>query len=222
MKLHYPYSWNERKVLLEDRVLFVPDQLENYGQFIFPGWFALFDNEHPVKVEYCSGNGMWIVEKAMAEPQINWVAVEQKFERIGKTWVKVVKRKLTNLFMVCGEGLISTQNYFPSASIAEVFINFPDPWPKRRHWKNRIVESTFLQELKRILLPQGLLNLVTDDLNYSQVMIKEALKHFSALHPAPHYIEELPGYGSSYFEDLWRSKGKKIRYHQFYNESKDP
>lgn len=221
MKLPYPYKWNERQVLLQDGVLFVPEQLKNYKSFVFPGWPAIFGNDHPVKVEYCSGNGMWVAEKAVAEPAFNWVAVERKFERIGKTWSKAKKRKLSNLFMVYGEGLNITSNYFPSQSISEIFINFPDPWPKRRHWKNRIVQQPFLQQLQRILKPEGILTLVTDDIDYSSVMIKETEMQFQSLHPAPYYIEELPGYGSSYFEELWRSKGKPIRYHQFQKTSVD-
>lgn len=217
--LKSPFTWDERQILIKDRVWFVPDYYEHYETFQFPGWTdpEIFGNEAPVYVEYCSGNGSWAAAKALAHKEVNWVAVEKKFWRVRKIWSKIKNRKLGNLFAICGEGWNLTRRYIPDASVDRVFINFPDPWPKQRHAKHRIIQPQFLDEMRRILKPDGVITFVTDDPPYSEWTIDAFSKHaaFSSCYAAPYYLTELPEYGSSYFEELWRGKGKAIRYHQF-------
>jgi len=118
---------------------------------------------------------------------------------------------------VCGEGYRLTHHYIPNESIHSVYINFPDPWPKKRHAKHRIIQPSFIEQVHRILQFEGLLTLVTDDEGYSDIMINILLpmKGFQSIFDKPYYVGTYPDYGSSYFEDLWRQKGKSIRYHVF-------
>jgi tRNA (guanine-N7-)-methyltransferase len=71
--------------------------------------------------------------------------------------------------------------------------------------------------MHRILKTKGTVTFVTDDMAYSDWTIHHFGQHtgYQSTYPAPFYQHEMPGYGSSYFEDLWRQKGKAIRYHQF-------
>lgn len=218
--LKVPFKWDERCVLINDRVWYVPKHIaKDQKEFVFPGWDHpdLFGNNNPVRVEYCSGNGAWIAEKAVADPLSNWVAVEKKFVRARKIWSKVKNLKLNNLIVICGEGHNATQKFFPSQSIQDIFINFPDPWPKTRHAKNRIIQPAFIEEMARSLKDKMMMTFVTDDPDYSHWMVKtmKSSMSFTSVHADPHYITELEGYGSSYFDQLWREKGKVIRYHQF-------
>jgi tRNA (guanine-N7-)-methyltransferase len=217
--LKSPFSWQDRQITIKDRIFYVPDQLESYESFRFPGWQHpdVFAKDLPIRIEYCSGNGAWIAAKAKEDSQSNWVAIEKRFVRVRKIWSKLKNENLDNLFVVCGEGYRTTQLYFPSSSVAEVFINFPDPWPKKRHAKHRIVQPHFVQEVWRILKEGCLFTLVTDDAVYSSIMIEvlKGCKGFEPCFPDPHFVTDFPGYGTSYFEDLWRSKGKAIHYHQF-------
>lgn len=217
--LKSPFSWDKRHILIKDRVWYVPEYYANYDEFTFPGWdhVDLFGNKNPVCVEYCSGNGAWIAAKAQENPHLNWVAVEMKFGRARKIWSKIQNLQLKNLIVVVGEGFIVTNNYFPKNSISQVYVNFPDPWPKKRHWKHRIIQTKFLTEMSRILELDGVMTFVTDDFDYSVWTIDTFLNHadFASCHPEKHFVTEFPNYGNSYFEDLWREKGKVIRYHQF-------
>lgn len=212
-----PLSW--KSVQIQDRILHIPGNCPDYDSFVFPGWNHpnLFGNHNPVNIEYCSGNGAWIAAKAAAHPNINWVAVEKKYPRVRKIWSKIKNHNLSNLFIICGEGYTATSKYIPSASISESFINFPDPWPKTRHHKHRIVRPEFVNELSRIFRGDGTLNFVTDDEEYSNWTIKvmQGMTGFSAVYSSPHYVTEDQEYGTSYFEDLWRDKGRTIRYHKF-------
>lgn len=217
--LKSPFKWDERKVILRDRVWFVPDYLERYDDFTFPGFNAaeMFGNNNPVHIEYCSGNGSWIAEKAMQSCDINWVAVEKRFDRTRKIWSKVKNEKVDNLVAVCGDGQVVTHHYFCDESVDAIYINFPDPWPKTKHHKNRIINEEFLKSVCRVLKHGGSLTFVTDDADYSDYAIGQFEKNgsFVSQFGDKNYSEEMSGYGSSYFEDLWRSKGLKIRYHNY-------
>lgn len=215
--LKSPFKWDERRLLYEDRVLYVPDYYEQFDRFEFPGWQPLFGNEGPIKVEYCSGNGAWVSNRALADPAANWIAIEKKFVRVRKIWSKIKNLNLPNLIAVCGEGRRVTSHFLPHESVDEVYINFPDPWPKKRHFKHRIIQPPFIVELCRILKVGGTVNLVTDDPDYSTWMIAVMNGHtgFKSEYPAPFYITERPDYGTSWFDELWREKGRKIHYHQF-------
>lgn len=217
--LTIPFEWDDRKVVIHDRVWFIPGLLKTPHDFQFPGWEDphLFGNSNPVVVEYCSGNGLWIIGKAKEFPNINWVAVEIKYHRVRKIWSKIKNEGLPNLIVVCGEAMRATRDHFPAHSFQNAYINFPDPWPKSRHAKNRLIQSNFLQEMRRTLKEEGVVTFVTDDLCYSDwtINIFQHALGFNPLLPAPFYTSEMNHYGTSYFEHLWRQRGKPIRYHQF-------
>jgi len=214
-----PTTWEERYVTIQDRVWYVPEHYQRYDQYTFPGWRHgdLFGNDHPVVIEYCSGNGTWIAHRAAEHAKLNWLAVEKRFDRVRKIWSKIKNQALGNLVALCGEAETATRHYFPAGSVDAIYINFPDPWPKKRHAKHRLIKSSFLDEMERILKSGGTVCIVTDDPDYSELVIEEFARHpsFSSSYPAPYYITDLPDYGASYFEELWREKGRVIRYHLF-------
>ncbi len=205
-----------------ERVWYLPSRPIEKSAFTFSGWNdpLLFPKNQPVHLEYCSGNGAWVAAKAAAYPQFNWVAVEKKFDRVRKIWSKIHNLQLSNLLVIFGEAMQLTQTFIPVESIDHIYINFPDPWPKKRHAKNRLLLPPFITELHRILQPQGAVDFVTDDSYHSNEVIAHFLSQpgWKPRDPTPYYIEELAGYGDSYFENLWREKGKQIRYHQFKKE----
>lgn len=187
--------------------------------FVFPHWEHpdLFNNDKPVHVEYCSGNGAWIAERALANPNINWVAVEIKLGRTRKIWAKIKNLQLDNLLVINAEGEFATEMYFPKNSVAAIYINFPDPWPKRYHSKNRIIKPSFVNAMSGILKENGEITVVTDDAMFSEWTLKifKNASQFTCPIAAPHYKTEWTNYGDSYFDNLWREKGRTIRYHHF-------
>lgn len=217
--LKWPFSWAERKPLIEDQVFWVPENYTHPGYYVFPGFddAAVFGNRKPVRLEICSGNGSWIATKAAEDPDSNWVALERKFDRVQKIWAKGQRNDLNNLFTVCGDAFAAAEHYMLSQSLDEVFINFPDPWPKKRHAKNRIVQESFMVHLRRLMKEGAKLTVVTDDEAYAE-QVREVLSQdagFVNCHPEKGYITELPGYGTSYFEEMWRDMGKTIQYMQY-------
>lgn len=210
---------SERQVLIQDRIWYVPNDAQQSGEFQFPGWNheELFGNQRPVCVEYCSGNGAWIASRAAADPLTNWVAVERKFDRVRKIWSKLQNLRLNNLVIVYGEAEEVTARYFPEGSIEQIYINFPDPWPKNRHARHRLIQPRFIEQMGRVLKHGGETTFVTDDPNYSIWTIQKMRNslQFVSSYPEPYFLTDCEDYGSSYFEKLWRDKGKVIRFHKF-------
>lgn len=206
--LKYPFSWENRRPHFEDAVLYVPDYYDRHKEWVFPGFEAMFGNSSPVIIEYCAGNGTWIAEKAKNTPA-NWVAVEYRFDRARKIWSKMKNYQLSNLITVCGEAQIFTSAYLPSQSVSEAYINFPDPWPKEKHAKHRLFQPPFVQELARVV--QKSVTVVTDDEPYAE-QIQSAM---ALSWKVSKYTNEWPDYGTSFFDSLWRQKGKKIHYFTF-------
>ena len=200
----------------EQQILYIPKQaqLEN---LLHVSISEIFPENQPLAIEYCSGNGDWVVEQARDQPDWNWIAVERKCDRVRKIWSKRSHLRLNNLLIIWGEALLFTQHYLKESSVGDIYINFPDPWPKNRHRKNRLIGTTFFAELERVLQTQGRLVLVTDEPICGDEAVK-VVQQVSGFQPAvsnPYYQLHRPGYGSSYFETLWKSKGKQIRYYEF-------
>ena len=214
--LKHPFRWEDRRPLIDGRVFYVPDYYQEHHLFTFPLFeeSPIFGNARPVHLEYCSGNGTWIVEKALADPDTNWVAVERDFERVRKIVSKGCNLKLSNLFVICGEAFTFTKHYVRDHSIEQIYVNFPDPWPKDKHAKHRLFQPLFADETARVIKPGKRGIFVTDDPPYSEQIcsVMRASNKWEPSYPDPYYLTEREGYGTSFFEELWREKGKTIRY----------
>jgi tRNA (guanine-N7-)-methyltransferase len=223
-QLKSPFTWEARHPLLRDRVLYVPHYYDRHEEYLFPGWASseVFGREAPIEVEYCAGNGEWIVAKALAHPERNWVAVEFQFERARKIWSKIHNLQLSNLLVVCGEALTFTKYYVQAGTFSASYVNFPDPWPKPRHEKKRLLQEPFFLELARASQEGSIATLVTDHAGYVTQIVEvlEKLPPWSSCHPFPHYITDYPGYGTSYFDSLWREQGLDVHYIQYENGEK--
>lgn len=216
-ELHFPYSWEERRPLYHKGIFFVPSFYFEHDRGALPPFAELFQNDHPISMELCSGNGEWVIQQALSDRGRNWISVEKKFCRVKKIWSKMRQHNLKNLLLVRGEAEDFLAHYLPDRSCRSIYINFPDPWPKERHAKNRLIKQPFIDQMRRILSPEGRLLIVTDDIPYTESIIDSMHKsQWQSRHPEPFFITSMPGYGSSFFERLWKDKGKEIRYMEFY------
>jgi tRNA (guanine-N7-)-methyltransferase len=219
--LKFPFTWEHRKPHLDDRMLYVPKFYDKHDLWSPIAWNnpEMFGNDNDLCIEFCSGNGAWILEKAKAHPLKNWVAVEKRFDRASKIWARMKNTSVTNVLVVCGEAEPFADHYVNEDAFSEIYINFPDPWPKERHAKNRIFRQPFIKRVSQIAKKDAKATFVTDDEVYSLQMIEEMSKSgaWKSTLPDPQYVTDWPQYGSSYFDELWRAKGKTIRYMQFSN-----
>lgn len=209
----FPFLKESASISLHDGMLFIPPQIQTES-YTFPGWNACFENEAPVHVEFCSGNGSWILDKAKAFPSINWVAVEKRFDRVRKIWSKKVNYGLKNVLIVFGDARVFMKECMPEKSIERLYINFPDPWPKRRHSKHKIISDALFQEAKHVIIPDGTLIFVTDDDPYSSFFIECSERNRSLYKQAEEKKDVPEDYGTSFFHELFVSQGKTIHYHE--------
>lgn len=205
-----PFDFENRKPVIIDGLLYVPTNYENHKDFKQ----KLFLNENHIYLEYCSGNGDWILQEAKKNPNINFIAVEKKFLRARKIWVKMHNENVNNLLVVLSDAETFTKFYLKDNIISKIYINFPDPWPKKKHAKNRLIQNDFILEMKRVLIEKKNIEIVTDDETYSNQIIQNMNIHFKSVYEDPFFEKNLE-YGKSYFKELWISKGKDIRFHKF-------
>lgn len=206
------FSWEERRPLLHEGMFCVPRYYQNHETFIFSPR-EVFGNDNPICIEFCSGNGEWIARAAGLYPEYNWIGVERQFKRARQIWSKKQNLGLHNLLPVCGMAEDFCLHYLKNAVVSKAYVNFPDPWPKNGHAKKRLIQRPFIDLLTNVSQKGTLLTLVTDDEKYSNQMMSVVLEH-----PRWRSIEDrmLPeDYGTSYFNRLWQSLGKSIRYMQF-------
>ncbi len=215
-QLWIPFSYEERRPVLLEQFLYIP-ALYDHGGWVPVPWRTLFANDNPVSLEYCSGNGQWIAKRAKQHPERNWVAVEKRFDRSKQIWKWAMRENLKNLYIVCSEGALFSKHYAPRNALDEVYVNFPDPWPKLRHAKHRIIQRSFVEVLEPLLKPQAIVTLATDHPEYAQQMIRtfRGSPGWESLHPEPYYLPEWPNYGESFFETLWRERKCNFHYMQF-------
>jgi tRNA (guanine-N7-)-methyltransferase len=134
----------------------------------FSGWKNFFGNDHPLKVEIGCGKDDSLIKRATLEPEINFIGIENdagiayRFER------KVRRSKITNLRIVLFDAHFVLKNLLDRESVRVFFLQFPDPWPKRRHARRRVLSLEFVQEIWERLVPQGEFFIATDVLEMAQ------------------------------------------------------
>ncbi|MBN8249898.1 MAG: tRNA (guanosine(46)-N7)-methyltransferase TrmB [Verrucomicrobia bacterium] len=134
---------------------------------------ALFGNEYPVELELGAGDGSFLAQWAAAVPDHNFVGVERLLGRLRKLDRKARRAGLRNLRCLRVEGSYVLEWMVPQGSLAGLHVYFPDPWPKRRHWKRRLIQRRFAELAAAALVSGGHVFLRTDHEGYFEA-IQEA------------------------------------------------
>lgn len=133
-------------------------------------WSELFPKNQPIEVEIGAGDGSFIAQYANLRPEINFLAVERLLGRLRKVAKKSCRNNLQNLRCLRIEAAYLLSFLLPKNSVTALHIYFPDPWPKRKHRKNRLINEDFPELAARVLVPNGRIYLRTDDHDYFQQM----------------------------------------------------
>lgn len=133
-----------------------------------PDWKEIFGNDRPLRVEIGPGKGKFLIEVAQREPQANYVAIEIRPKRVEKIRSKVARAELKNIQVYLGNAKESLGAMFSPAGVEIFFAHFPDPWPKRKHERRRLIDVDFVQVLYDLLRPDGKIYLTTDVGSYAE------------------------------------------------------
>jgi tRNA (guanine-N7-)-methyltransferase len=126
----------------------------------------LFPETRPVEVELGCGDGSFLAGWAALLPDRNFIGVERLLGRIRKLDRKGRRTGLRNLSLLRIEAAYFVEWMLPAESISALHVYFPDPWPKRKHRKNRLINTRFTALASRVLQPGGVIYLRTDDADY--------------------------------------------------------
>jgi tRNA (guanine-N7-)-methyltransferase len=180
-------------------------------------WENVFANASPIEVEIGFGKCGFLLAIAADHPQVNFLGIESSRKYYRKGVRKVRRAELPNVKLALGEARILFQRYFPDASVERVFVNFPDPWPKNRHAKRRLLQPAFLDVLARKVMPGGSVNIATDDDAYSlqiQEVFQADARYTRQAYQTRQHEEPLRPYVTEY-EQMFLDEGKTIHYFTF-------
>jgi tRNA (guanine-N7-)-methyltransferase len=131
----------------------------------------IFPRAQPLEIELGSGDGSFLAQYAQRHPERNFVGVERLLGRLRKLDRKGRRAGLTNLRGVRIESSYFLEYLVPAHSVSTLHIYFPDPWPKRKHRRNRLINEQFPIVARQALVPGGVVYLRTDDRDYFEQMV---------------------------------------------------
>lgn len=141
------------------------------GPIDFAAWFG---RSAPVLLEIGSGMGETTSRLAAAAPEVNYVAVEVYEAGLGQLMLRAENLGLTNLRLVHGDAVVLLAEHVAPRSLSGVRIFFPDPWPKKKHHKRRLIQPEFIALVASRLAPGATLHMATDWDHYAEQMLEVA------------------------------------------------
>ncbi|MCG8338041.1 MAG: tRNA (guanosine(46)-N7)-methyltransferase TrmB [Proteobacteria bacterium] len=178
-------------------------------------FFDFVKTDAPLIVDLGCGAGNFLRDYAMQKPDARFVGFELRFKRLVKGAVKFKKRDIDNIKLVQARAE-DIADWLPEKAVSEIYVNFPDPWPKKRHHKHRLISQQFLKNVYKLLSDDGNFTFKTDHWDYF-TYAAEQVKNCPYLH-VKEYSEDL--HNSKYndtnilteFESLFKGKGFPVYY----------
>ena len=191
------------------------------GNYKFKGKWAsdFFKNAHSVILELACGKGEYTIGLAEKFPEINFIGIDIKGERIWKGSTVAIEKDLKNVAFLRTR-IENIAHFFGKDEIFEIWITFPDPQPKKPNIKKRLTSPQFIERYKKILKPEGIIHLKTDNtglFEYTMEMIEktkqELLFKTDDLY-ASVSIDDILSI-KTYYEQIYTGQGYKTCYLKF-------
>ncbi len=145
------------------------DRLLEYPQYVISNpeqckgrWNEVFGNDNPIHIEVGTGKGRYMTEMAKAHPHINYIGIEAYESVIVSALDRLIEAELPNLKLLAVNA-VDLRNYFAKGDVSRVYLNFSDPWPKKRHEKRRLTYASFLNTYEDVLPEEGEIHFKTDN-----------------------------------------------------------
>jgi tRNA (guanine-N7-)-methyltransferase len=178
---------------------------------------TLFGDGRPLWLEIGFGGGEHLAAQAAAHPDRGLIGCEPYIGGVARLLALAEAHALTNLRLVVDDARLLL-DALPDGCLERIFVLFPDPWPKARHHKRRIVNPATAAQFARLLLPGGELRLATDDMGYARAMLLALLPvrelAWQAKGPSD-WRARPPDWPSTRYEDKARSAGRGCVYLRF-------
>ena len=135
-------------------------------------WRELFGNDHPIHIEIGMGKGRFLMDMATLHPEINYVGIEKYSSVLLRGIQKQEELQLPNVMFIRMEAEYITE-VFAKDEVDRIYLNFSDPWPKDRHAKRRLESREFLKRYNEILVPEGVVEFKTDNMDLFEFALEE-------------------------------------------------
>ncbi len=177
----------------------------------------IFGNDNNSALEIGFGEGEFIVEIAENNPDWNYLGIEIKYFRYKKAVRLCIEHNVRNVKLLHFDADMAVEQVFKPNIFDRVYINFPDPWPKDRHKKHRIINNTFLDNLYKLMNTDGILEFTSDHLDYVTHTTEhfENHKKFSNIYGEKGYSGTIKNRPATKFEKEFRDEDRPIYYLAF-------
>ena len=188
-----------------------------FNREIIPNFKEIFGNNNPLHLEIGSGRGEFIIEKSNRYPDINFIAVDVKEKRI-KTIIRKLDPLINKNIRVIRMFIDSESiKFFSKEKFEKIYLMFPDPWPKRKHHRRRIINDDFITVLYNLLKRDGMLEIVTDHKEYA-LWINDHFKRrkdFKSFYQDGYTRNAPEDHIITFFEEKMRNLGYEPYYFKF-------
>jgi len=170
-----------------------------------------------LRLEIGFGGAEHLIAQAQAHASTGFIGTDAFVDAIGKVLVAIDTHKLSNIRLHFGDAS-ELIDWLPDAALSRIDLLYPDPWPKRRHWKRRFVQDDSLKRLARILKKGGELRFATDIADYAGYALVRALRskdYVWTAECAADWRQPWPGYGGTRYEAKARREGRRPAYFIF-------
>jgi tRNA (guanine-N7-)-methyltransferase len=169
----------------------------------------IFGNGNPIHIEIGSGRGEFLIKVAQQNPDINFIGIDLKEKRVKTIFRKLYKEKLKNVRIAKIYLDEESIKFLPPNSIEKIYLQHPDPWPKKRHFHRRIIQPQFIDILHKILMNGGIVDIATDHEDYTFWIVEhfEIRKDFTSIYKKGFTREPEKGHIETYFEKTKREDG---------------
>ena len=168
----------------------------------------VFGRDAPTILEIGFGNGETLVRAAREAPEVNFLGVEVHLPGLGRCLLQAEEAELENLRLIQGDAVEVLTTWLPPSCLAMVRLLFPDPWPRKRHHKRRLVQSGFVMLLERVLEPAGVFHVATDWAPYVEhieSVMSESAVFEQTSEPPTRYPTRFELRGSALGHEIWEA-----------------
>ena len=197
-----------------------PDRRVRIEEVCEKGWQALFaaDFAPPLRlvVELGFGRGEFLRGLAAAAPAVAHVGVDRSHRRVLKLARRIARTEERNIRLIDARAEELVERALAEASVSACWINFPDPWPKLRHQRRRLLQPGFVARLATRLVPGGELQVATDHVGYAEQIdaVLSAEPRLENALAAP-FVAEVPGRPQTAYEAMWRAEGRPLHFFSY-------
>lgn len=191
---------SEEKVSLSKVVIKNPEQYKGK-------WKSVFNNKNKIYLEIGMGKGSFLIEHARRNKNVNYIGFEKYPSVLLNALETIENENLTNIKIICADAYKVDEIFYKE--ISKLYLNFSDPWPKKRHIKRRLTSDVFLKKYNSIFKGLKVIEQKTDNdelFNFSLESYK--LNHYIVVKKNTNYFDDI----RTEYENKFISKGKNINY----------